>query len=90
MPTTRRRHAITETPPVQAALDELRSELGSDRVPLAELVIIGARAKLSALQSKRAQLVKDRQTLAELVRSGMPLVETEAATEVRRSGWARA
>jgi acetylornithine deacetylase/succinyl-diaminopimelate desuccinylase-like protein len=30
MPTRRRRHAITETPPVEAALDELREALGDD------------------------------------------------------------
>jgi hypothetical protein len=45
VPTKRRRHAITETPPVQAALDELRRALGDDRVEMGELVILGAQEK---------------------------------------------
>ena len=52
MPTTRRRHAITETPPVQAALDELRKELGTDRVELGELVVLGAEAKVAELRAE--------------------------------------
>jgi len=36
MPTRRRRYVVTETAPVQAALDELRGELGSDRRAAAE------------------------------------------------------
>ena len=42
LPTRRRRHAITETPPVEAALAELRRALGDDRVEMGELVILGA------------------------------------------------
>ena len=37
MPTKHRRHAITETPPVRAALDELRDELGDGRIEFCEL-----------------------------------------------------
>ena len=49
MPTKRRRHAIPKTPPVQAALDELGEALGSERVEMGELVILGAQQKLARL-----------------------------------------
>ncbi len=53
VPTKRRRHAITETPPVQEALDELREELGDEQLQLSELVILGAREKLALLRAGR-------------------------------------
>jgi hypothetical protein len=89
MPTKRRRHAITETPPVQAALDELRGELGSDRVEMGELVVLGAHVKLTALRSDRQGRKDLRRRLAERVRSRELSVSREAAEEVRASGWAR-
>lgn len=49
MPTKRPRHGITETPLVQAALDELRKELRDQRLDLGELVVLGAREKLLRL-----------------------------------------
>lgn len=89
MPTTRRRHAITETPPVQAALDELRRELGSDRLELGELVVLGAGAKLAKLRAERDDAAALRRRLADRVRAGTTPVDRRAAEEVRRSGWAR-
>jgi hypothetical protein len=89
MPTKRRRHAITETPPVQAALDELRGELGSDRVELGELVVLGADAKLAAIRAEREGRTELRRRLADRVRSGIVPVSLEAAEEVRASGWTR-
>jgi hypothetical protein len=90
MPTNRRRHAITETPQVEEALDELRGELGGDRVQLGELVILGARAKVAQIRAERGATAELRRRLAERVRSrGLP-VDAEAAERVRRSGWARA
>lgn len=89
MPTSRRRHAITETPPVQAALDELRREVGVDRVDLAELVILGAHEKLELLRATRGTQLGLRQHLAERVRTRRLPTDLEAAEEVRRSGWAR-
>lgn len=89
MPTNRRRHAITETAPVQAALDKLRRELGSERVELTELVILGAQAKLERLRATRGAQLGLRQRLAERVRSrGLP-TDPKAAEEVRRTSWAR-
>ena len=89
IPTNRRRHAITETAPVQAALDELRRELGPDRVELGELVILGAHEKLERLRSGRGAQRGLRQRLAERVRTRQLPVDPKAAEEVRRTGWAR-
>lgn len=89
MPTKRRRHAITETPPVQAALDELRRELGTDRVELGELVVLGAAAKLAAIRARRDRDDLLVRRLAERVRSRRLPVDVEAAEEVHRSGWTR-
>ena len=89
MPTKRRRHAITETPPVEAALDELREELGSERLELSELVVLGAQAKLSQLRTQREDSEALRRQLAARVRAGALPVDREAADEVRRSGWTR-
>jgi hypothetical protein len=89
MPTKRRRHAITETPPVQAALDELRGELGNNRIEMGELVVLGANAKLAELRSERQGHADLRHRLAQRVRSRKLPVSREAAEEVRASGWAR-
>jgi hypothetical protein len=89
VPTRLRRHAITETPPVQAALDELRDELGEQRVDMAELVILGAREKLARLRTADARRSVLRHSLASRIRSGNLPVDEAAADEVRRTGWAR-
>ena len=89
MPTNRRRHAVTETPPVQAALDELRRELGTDRVELGELVVLGAGVKLAELRAAQADTVERRARLAERVRVRRVGVDVDAADEVRERGWAR-
>jgi hypothetical protein len=89
MPTKRRRHAITETPRVQAALDELRRELGTEGVELGELVVLGAGVKLDAIRSERDGDAAKRRRLAERVRSRAIGADVEAADVVRSSGWAR-
>lgn len=89
MPTKHRRHAITETPPVRAALDELRRELGDARVNLGELVILGAREKLLRLRLADARRRALRRSLADRVRTGTVPADLAAADEVRRTGWAR-
>jgi hypothetical protein len=88
MPTARRRHAITETPPVQEALDELRAELGTDKVPMGEIVMLGARAKLAEMRAERADIMKRRRRLAERIRNREPLGDPKAAEEAKRS-WVR-
>ena len=89
MPTKHRRRAITETPSVQAALEELQNELGSDRIELGELVVLGAGARLAALRAEREGGEELRGHLAARVRSRQLPVSREAAEEVRASGWTR-
>lgn len=89
VPTKRRRHAITETPPVQEALDELRRELGDEPLRMSELVILGARQKLAWIRAERDDVQARRRRLADRIRAGEVLVDVEAADEVRRTGWAR-
>jgi hypothetical protein len=89
IPTNRPRHAITETPPVQAALDELRGELGGERIDLGELVILGAQEKLARLRAERDGTTHRRRRLADAVRRRELPVDPAAAEAVRRGGWAR-
>lgn len=88
MPTTRKRHTITETPPVEEALTALREEAGL-RVDLAELVVIGARAKLSEILTARQDAAGGRHRIAERVRRAEIPADPDAADAVRRGGWAR-
>jgi hypothetical protein len=74
---------------VQAALDELRDELGTDRVQLGELVVLGARVKVDSIRAERAEGEALRHRLAERVRARAPVADAEAADQVRRTGWAR-
>jgi hypothetical protein len=89
VPTKRRRHAITETPPVEAALNELRRELGTDRVELGELVVLGAAAKLASVRIEHDRDAGLRRRLADRVRSRSLPVDVHAAEVARRTGWAR-
>ena len=89
MPTKHRRHAITETPRVRAALDELRGELGDERVELGELVILGAHQKVAKLRAQRNGTADRRKRLADRIRRRDVPVDRAAADEVRRAGWAR-
>jgi hypothetical protein len=89
VPTTRPRHTITETQPVQEALDELRARLNGDRIDFAELLILGARAKARRLP-EHGDAESDRRARAELaewIRNGTgPTVDLAAADEVKRRG----
>jgi len=89
VPTRRRRHAITETPPVQAALDELREALGDDRLEMGELVILGAQQKLARVRADRDDTAALRRRLADRIRRREIPADRAAADEVRRAGWAR-
>ncbi len=89
MPTKHRRHAITETPRVQAALEELRDELGNARVELGELVILGAQQKVAQLRAEREDTGARRRQLADRIRRREIPADRAAADEVRRGGWAR-
>jgi hypothetical protein len=89
MPTKRRRHAITETPAVAAALDELRAEQGSDRVEFGELVVLGATLKTEQLRAGREETAAARSRLADRVRARAAGADPDLADEVRQRGWTR-
>jgi hypothetical protein len=89
VPTTRPRHTITETPPVQEALDELRSKLGEgERIDFAELVELGARAKARRLSADEQATTVALKRLAEMVRTrSFPYeMDVAAAEEVKHLG----
>ncbi len=85
MPTTRPRHTITETAPVQEALDELRRELGEDRVELPDLVIRGARDKVRELRTRRSADERKLDSLVEGIEARTLGLEPEIADEARRA-----
>ncbi|HEY6886805.1 MAG TPA: hypothetical protein VI300_03465 [Solirubrobacter sp.] len=89
IPTKHPRHAITETPPVRAALDELRDELGDSRIEFSELLILGAQEKLARLRAEREGVAVRRARLADRIRGRDLPLDPAAADEVRRHGWAR-
>ncbi len=74
---------------MQQALDELRRELGTERIELGELVVLGAGAKLDAIRAERDDEAALRSRLAERVRARSLPVDRDAAAQVRRSGWTR-
>jgi hypothetical protein len=84
MPTKRPRHMITETPPVEEALAELRAALGSERIDFAELVRIGARVKARELRGDGVAGRRARSRLAESVRARSLPIDVEAADAVKR------
>jgi hypothetical protein len=89
MPTKFPRHTLTETPPVRAALDELRRR--GVRVVLADLVVRGAAALGEELDRRDAEQQREadlRGRLVERLRTGTGL-DLEAAMEVREGGWTR-
>jgi hypothetical protein len=77
---------VTETAPVKQALDELRRETGTDRVPLAELVVLGAGEKVRRIREERDNSA-GRQQVAEWIRTKTIPGDPQAAEEVRRTGW---
>jgi hypothetical protein len=86
MPTSHPRHTITETAPVQEALDELRARMAGERIDYAELVVLGARMKARQLpdDAKAARLAARR--LAGMVRRRSIPVDVDAADDVKRLG----
>lgn len=78
---------ITETPPVQEALDELRARLKGERIDYAELVILGARAKVRRLPDRSRKAQEARGQLAEWIIAGSgPQLDIVAADEVKHRG----
>jgi hypothetical protein len=87
MPTQHKRHSVTETPDVAAALAPLRARDADVR--LSELIVLGAREKLRQLDEGDPAVERARQRLADRVRSRRVGGSPELADEVRRSGWTR-
>ena len=87
MPTSRPRHTITETPPLQEELDRLRAEAGSQKLDFAELVLLGAREKRRRLEqdSEAARAARSRLAAMILNRTG-PEPDIAAADEVKTLG----
>lgn len=78
---------ITETPPVKAALDELRRLQGGDKIELPDLVIRGARDKVQELKAGSEPAQRARQEIATWIRTGEgPQVDVAAAEEVKHLG----
>jgi hypothetical protein len=87
MPTSHPRHSITETPPVRAALEELRRR--GERIRFGDLVIRGAQQRLRELKEERDEEARKLELRRDLVRrlhTGEGL-DVEAAYEVREHGW---
>jgi hypothetical protein len=87
MPTTRPRHTITETPPLQEELDRLRVEAGSPKLDFAELVMLGAREKRRQLARDSEAVREARERLARYILDGTyDPGEVAAADEVKTLG----
>jgi hypothetical protein len=81
---------VTETPPVQDALDELRRELRGEAIDFPDLVIRGARDKAAELRRDRPEPSPKLKRLAELIRRReLDVGDPELADEVKRS-WVNA
>ena len=75
---------------MQEALDELREALGSDRVPMADVVIRGAQEIAVELREAKDDKARRLDRLADRIRDRKGFdVDLAAAEEVRRTGWAR-
>jgi hypothetical protein len=78
---------ITETEPVQAALDELRRLQGGERIEFSDLVIRGAKEKARELEAENQSAQRACQEMAEWIRTGNgPKVDIKAAEEVKYLG----
>jgi len=87
MPTTRPRHTITETPPVQEALDRLRAQMGAKRIDYAELLMIGAEEKARRLERDDGAARAARERLAaRILDRTLPEPDIAAADEVKTLG----
>jgi hypothetical protein len=78
---------ITETEPVKAVLDELRSLQGGRKIELPDLVIRGAEDKIRELRASPEMARESREEIAEWIRSGNgPKIDLKAAEEVKYLG----
>jgi hypothetical protein len=77
---------VTETPPVQEALDELRRELRGKPIDFPDLVIKGARLKAAELREDRPEPSERLKRLADKIRNReLDPGDPEVADEAKRS-----
>ena len=78
---------ITETEPVQAALDELRQLEGGEPIEFADLVIRGAKDKVRELEAESEETRRAIEDMVEWIRTGNgPQLDIAAAEEVKYLG----
>lgn len=68
------------------ALDELRAELGDERIDFAELVVLGARTKVRQMRENGPPARQARERLAAMIRGRSLPADVRAADEVKRLG----
>lgn len=89
MPTSRARHTITETPPVERALKRLR-DLEPDGLDFKDLLIRGATARADELEQQMGPGAPTKQDLIErFLRIGPDELDFEAGLAVHDGGWLR-
>jgi hypothetical protein len=91
MPTRRRRHTITETPPVEQALRRLRALVPEVAVDMKELVILGARTKADEIENAVPDAAGVRASLIERFlarREDDERLDLAAGLALHGSGWA--
>ncbi|HEU5106779.1 MAG TPA: hypothetical protein VFU11_13190 [Solirubrobacterales bacterium] len=88
MPTTRPRHMITETQPLQEVLDQLRRVQGGEKVDFADLVIRGAEDKIRELRTPGSEATRQagRELIEWLHSPNRPRPDLKAAEEVKYLG----
>jgi len=88
VPTKRKRHSVTETDEVGAALRRVEAATGG-RPDLAELVVLGSEVKVRRTGEERRQQQRQvalRQRFLERTRTGEG-IDVEALERARRAGW---
>ncbi len=89
MPTTKKRHMVTETEPVARALEIARAAANRPRRDselLTELIVRGAKATIALGEQREAE---DRERLELRERFLQRRPDIEALAEVGRTGWVR-
>lgn len=89
MPTSRKRHMVTETDEISAALDRVRA-VSNDKVALGELLLLGAERKVELMEAKRGDADRRaalREQFLDRTRSGAG-VDFDALLRVHDEGWA--
>jgi len=80
-------HTISETPPVKEALNRLRARMGSQKLDINELVLLGAHEKARQLQRDSAAVLEAREWLAREILEGLhDPEEVRLADEVKYLG----